>query len=561
MLLFGRKTKKKYLISKKSVIGEGGEGIIFKIINHTSLCAKLYKKPTSERADKVLFMIENPPFNYLSAKNEKEALIWPVDALYSDEKFTRFIGFIMPLAIESADLTHLIFENIRPNSLSKFPWLKKFDIRHPESLKRIVVVAMNLANAIRLLHKTNKYVLVDCKPENVRINPKGFIQLLDLDSIQIFDKSNDIVYHGNSFTQEYRPPESFKKKYFKAVNIKKKESWDIYVFAAIAYKLIVKLPHTAGTLKQNALMRVRFGNLENGEAGYLVKKKLFPLKQKKKFFSFIPPMHNNFLLLNGGVQELFVRSFFNQKRPGIDEWIKELHSFYKELGNKRQKNQYKQLQNQRIKNQQLQSSKPTIKKKKSKTGRPFFFANIKSSNKKRLKPKSKRPLFMRGWLVITVVFSFLYYFLLQWATLFDYILIAENTQPWHIMYAPILFYCVGMIIYLLLAQYQFNPEIIIAFVFILSAPAFFFLFNWVWELLVYGLPYILILGLLEDVDSDVFEFIGFSLVIYFLLRLVLFIIDVFSANPRLSGGLDLLYVFLFLFIINQKINSDIRKKG
>lgn len=540
MNVFGFYTNQTYRVYPSKKLGEGNQGSVYRI-NQSDKCVKLYKNPTKELEHKICFMVENNPFAVTGTETVvEEALIWPIDALYEDSTRLKFKGFLMKLALDSADLSELTTGyTIKPDKLNEYNWLKNFDRIHSDSFKRRVMITYNLANVIWLLHQTKKYVLVDCKPENIKIKSNGFIQLIDLDSIQINDSLNQRLYFGKNLTEEFRPPESFNNGFVLGKSFID-TSWDVYVFAAISYKLLVGLPHWAGKLRDPS----EYGH-DDGSTEVRVKNRIFPLGSKKKKFDFIPPEHQNFELLNKKLKDLFERSLLGLIRPGMNEWISELNRFHASLDKTKLKIKYPLVKTVKTPAKHSTANHSSTQPYQ----RNQVYAQTHNTNQNR----HYNYLF-----ALTVLFSFLAA-ILRWDVVSDYMTNSEQKNLWVMLYAPISVFLPGYILLGASGRSITFLQSIVIIIFFLLLPPLFGTFNWMWEIAVYFLPLILV-QVLFFFDDDYFgeDFIlngSILLVAYFLVRLFLFLLSIALTIPRYTGLLDLLVLFvIFYMMIMDKLS-------
>ncbi len=70
----------------------GGEGIIYECLDYGGLIAKIYKNPTSERANKLLVMAAYPPVDPMASRGHT-SIAWPTDLLRTDDSRAEISGF------------------------------------------------------------------------------------------------------------------------------------------------------------------------------------------------------------------------------------------------------------------------------------------------------------------------------------------------------------------------------------------------------------------------------------------------------------------------------------
>ena len=111
----------------------------------------------------------------------------------------------MPLAFTgSRDLKIIETYTFNQTIAQKYPKHKswnKFDHSNKDGFIRRLQMMKNWALSVDIIHKTQKYVLIDIKPENVLATDTGLISVVDTDSFQINDGYN--VFKGPVATPEY----------------------------------------------------------------------------------------------------------------------------------------------------------------------------------------------------------------------------------------------------------------------------------------------------------------------------------------------------------------------
>jgi len=315
----GYSTGKIYSYDEKNHIGSGGVGSVYSI--DRDLCIKIYKNYEAEHEQKILYMVANPPFNKMTAKDITNSFVWPIEAVYSLSG--KFVGFTMKRIQEAVPLNFLTELRIQDYILEKYPWLNNFKKDKPEALKRRLIICYNIARVIEILHKTKQYVIVDIKAENIQLQPNGNVVLLDLDNLQI-TKKGKVLFHSKASTPDIAPPEGLKPK-FKVSKKRILPSWDVFSFSVNVYMLLTGGHPFCGELKKNR-------NNEN-QIKDLTKKRYYPMGKSYKKFRMIPFYHKTLKLLPLDIKHLFEKTFQNRKRPDISEWSNVLHSEYNKIKN------------------------------------------------------------------------------------------------------------------------------------------------------------------------------------------------------------------------------------
>ena len=150
---------------------------------------------------------------------------------------------------------------------------------------------------LQQLHQTGKYVLVDIKPENIKISLNGYISIIDLDSLEIVD-GNKLLFPAQKLSAEYCPTE-VKHLDFKTQIIP--ETWDRFSMAVVFYKILFGIHPFAGTGIES------YKNLVSHEQK--IQAGLFPHGSRADLMDVVPFPHQNFKALPRHLQKLFLKSF------------------------------------------------------------------------------------------------------------------------------------------------------------------------------------------------------------------------------------------------------------
>lgn len=289
----------------------GGEGELFKIIapsHYRNYVAKLYfeNKRTELQATKIHYLIGNPP--ELVQQEGHQSIIWMKDSVYENGQFA---GFIMPMA-EGEKLEMLCTHKIPKKYRQEW---KRFSLSDARGRELRLKVCFNIAAAVYQIHKTQKYVLVDLKPDNILLQPNGLISIVDIDSVQVVEKEQ-LKYPARVATPEFSPPEYYgTAKPGKTIIF---ETWDRFGLAVIFYKMLFGIhPYAGSTLAPYDTYVTLEDKIKHGLFVYS--------PTKKSFFSVVPPPHKAFNHLPVHIQNLFIRCFEYghanvYERPTANEW-------------------------------------------------------------------------------------------------------------------------------------------------------------------------------------------------------------------------------------------------
>ena len=294
-------------------LGRGGEGNVYEVLSsgcYKGYVAKIYhpKERRKERELKLIYMLSNKP-----QFEDKLSVIWPEEILYENDQF---VGFLMRKANSAIDLTSLCSLRI-PERLGNV-WKRKYDRSTRIGLQNRVKVCKHIAAALAQMHKTGHYVLVDIKPENIKVNLKGQVSVIDIDSIEVINNQR-LIFSADKTSPEYSPAE------IKQLNIKSdfiEESWDRFSMAVVFYKVLFGLHPFTGTCK------APYDKLVSNEDK--ISKGLFPIGTQKIYFQVIPRPHKAFYSIAVSVQRLFMQCFEGgyknpSKRPTAQEWLQVFH--------------------------------------------------------------------------------------------------------------------------------------------------------------------------------------------------------------------------------------------
>lgn len=231
-------------------LGAGGQGCVHNIrtSKYADYCLKIYKDQNAAQKeyDRIAFMVQNPPRNIIGANNFR--ICWPVALAFNSSK--QFIGYVMPLAFpESRDLLILSSYNAKPIAqqarYKKYTaWHNKYERFTDVGIKNRIKMLCNWAIALYAIHETDKYVIVDLKPQNVMATATGKISIVDTDSFQI-SQNGRILFPATAFTPDYLAPEG---KTLHQNNMPFTESCDCFAAAVIFYTILMGTHPYSGTI-------------------------------------------------------------------------------------------------------------------------------------------------------------------------------------------------------------------------------------------------------------------------------------------------------------------------
>lgn len=304
--------------TESAELSSGGQGKIYKICSpyeFKDYCVKIYKNKNhiDENKNKIQYMVLNQPKN-IDMHNIR--ICWPQYSLYDNKG--QFVGFVMRLAFpQSRDLKILSIHSIGKTIEEKYPkypqWHNKFELTDSSGTLNRMKMLHNWALAVELIHETNRYVIVDVKPDNVLATADGRISIVDTDSFQINDGIN--VYRGPVATPEYFP------KFAKHIERQKRlqtVDCDNFALAVAFYKILIGT-HPFSGFK----LKPPYNTDEYADISSHIEAELFAFGNKTDYIELLSVnnMHERYKTL-----PLILRTMFNaaltkqSKLPQAIEW-------------------------------------------------------------------------------------------------------------------------------------------------------------------------------------------------------------------------------------------------
>jgi DNA-binding helix-hairpin-helix protein with protein kinase domain len=281
------------------LLGAGGEARIYKIPD-TPLVAKIWHKPTPERAGKVRAMLTNPPQDPTASQNHT-SIAWPREILETGDGARRIVGFAMPFVSGMSPIIDFFNPKTRRQKLPLFNWFY---------LHR---TARNLAIAVRALHERD-YVIGDLNESNILVAPTALTTVVDTDSFQVWDAVKGTIYRCRVGKPEFTPPE-MQGKNFSLTD--RTPQQDAFPLAILIFELLMEGTHPfAGTYKGQGEPPAYEQRIAAGHFPYSYDPNI-PYTPK----TIAPP----FELLHPSLQHLFMRCFVDghidpKLRPDPQAW-------------------------------------------------------------------------------------------------------------------------------------------------------------------------------------------------------------------------------------------------
>ncbi len=193
MRVLRQSTRQILNLSDSQLIASGGEARIYAVPGEPQWVAKIYHKPSTERASKLRVMLAQPPTDPCSAQ-QHNSIAWPGDLLRSVQYRNRVTGFLMPRVTGMRRVIDYFNPKTRRQECPLFNYFY------------LVRTARNLATAMRALHERG-YIIGDVNESNILVSDRALVTLVDTDSFQVPDLENNQVYRCRVGKPEFTPPE------------------------------------------------------------------------------------------------------------------------------------------------------------------------------------------------------------------------------------------------------------------------------------------------------------------------------------------------------------------
>jgi DNA-binding helix-hairpin-helix protein with protein kinase domain len=177
-----------------NVLGEGGQGYVFALQDDPALVLKVFKRPTEQMSARMMALTEQG--RRLSGTGPGQPVAWPVELIMNEDGEVG--GYLMRrYGMPAHHRMEALFAPVtRKESFPQADW------------KFLAGVARNLSAIVAGLHNdAAEFVVGDLSPANVVVDAKGFVTLLDSDSMQFTDLRTLEVFPSALVTPNYAPPE------------------------------------------------------------------------------------------------------------------------------------------------------------------------------------------------------------------------------------------------------------------------------------------------------------------------------------------------------------------
>jgi serine/threonine protein kinase len=199
-------------------IASSGEGVVWET-DRAGFVAKVYHQPTPDRIAKLRVMIANPPHDPMLRQNHI-SFAWPTELLCDLQG--NYVGFLMPAIRDSVKLSSIYNPRLRNRKAPRFNWYY------------LHATALNVASVIESIHAKG-YVVGDIKPQNLLVNNRALVSVIDTDSFQIVDPQTNQLYRCLVGSEGFTPPELMGRELGK---VDQSEVHDRYRLGVLIYLLL-----------------------------------------------------------------------------------------------------------------------------------------------------------------------------------------------------------------------------------------------------------------------------------------------------------------------------------
>jgi hypothetical protein len=260
---------------------------------------KLYRKPTDDQRRKLEAMLKAVPDDPQRAKRNHVSICWPEEIVYASDG--SLAGFLMPRLDTKTCRPAALFWNPedRAQYFPAFSW------------KYLCVAAANAASVVDLIHQKG-HAVGDLNEENLLVNDRALVTLVDCDSMQVRDPGSGALFRCTVSREAYTAPEALSKD---LSAIDRNFAQDYWALSVLVFQMLMEGQHPANGI----------GDPE--ERAERIKRGIFPFLGAPGFG--MPQYAVPFSIVPDGLQCLFHRCFKDghahpELRPTAAEWRNEL---------------------------------------------------------------------------------------------------------------------------------------------------------------------------------------------------------------------------------------------
>lgn len=306
MVVRTRISKQLLELKQEDLIGKGGEGMIFAVHQNRSYAAKIYHRDRqseeviAEREKKISCIMQRPSSG--GGDRSTYRIAWPLDTLFDAYDTDRFLGFLMANMGSMESLVSIYRPERRLNIFPHFTFAS------------LLSAAINIVDALREAHRAG-YVLGDLNGSNILVGSDTGIAVVDIDSFQLRDPSDGVLYRCPVGTAEFTAPELHRLRFSE---IERTVEQDLFAIGVILFKMFMEGWHPFEGIIRNS--REPRSLVENIRRGY------FPYNPSRSHAMQPEPSSPEFDSLPFPLQELFIQCFDTghyapARRPPLDAWI------------------------------------------------------------------------------------------------------------------------------------------------------------------------------------------------------------------------------------------------
>jgi DNA-binding helix-hairpin-helix protein with protein kinase domain len=271
---------------------EGGQGAVYWVQGHSDLAAKIFNGGAGTSEEKLQVMLRAIPGR--RNENGQRFFAWPEEILVDQNR--QVVGYLMP-RVDGVSLWDIILPNRREK---KQPRLDR---------KGLYQIGIRLSKAVEVLHGEG-HAANDLQPQNVLVTRKGVV-LIDCDSFEVLDRTNNRVFVCPVGLAKYIPPE------YQGMSVpdyRGGEKVDRFALAVLLFQLLMQGGHPFSGVYQDDENRQLGGRIADGVWPYA------PSTQAKR-----PPRNPPLKVLPPVLRQHFRQCFMEghripSKRPEPGRW-------------------------------------------------------------------------------------------------------------------------------------------------------------------------------------------------------------------------------------------------